>query len=188
MTYPFSIRLVMFDMDGTLFDTEKANFLAYREACGEEFPLSEEFFHKFCMSRNYREFLPLLGVPAERLPEIHDKKIQCYQDYFHAVRVNDSLFRMAELFRSQGSKLCVVTTASRTNTLDLLSAFGYAEFFDLLVTQETVANLKPAPDAYVYAMQYFQINAENCVIFEDSPSGLCAAKDSGAVVYSVVQF
>ena len=188
MMHHFPIRLAMFDLDGTLFDTEKANYLAYQEACGKEFPLSEGFFHEFCMSRNYREFLPLLGVPPERFQEIHEQKIKCYPNYFDAIRVNASLFQIAELFRSQGSKLCIVTTASRVNTLDLLNTFGYAEFFDLLVTQETVKNLKPAPDAYLYAMQYFQVNAENCVIFEDSPSGLRAAKDSGATVYSVVQF
>ena len=179
------IRLAMFDLDGTLFDTEHANFLAYKDACGAEYPLSEKFFHECCMSRSYKEFLPELGVDESRLAEIHEKKIKLYSGYFSAIRQNIPLFDIAGLLRGGGAKLAVVTTASRTNTMELLRYFNCEDFFDLLVTQETVKNLKPSPDAYLYAMHHFGVLPEECVIFEDSDNGVKAAVSSGAAVYRI---
>ena len=140
------IKLAMFDLDGTLFDTEKANYLAYKQACGEEFPVDEEFFRLHCMSRSYKAFLPKLGVPETRFKEIHDKKIECYPHYLSSVRKNETLFDIAAALKSTGAKLCIVTTASRKNTEQLLSQFECAALFDLLVTQEVVTKQKPEPE------------------------------------------
>lgn len=180
--------LAMFDLDGTLFDTEKANYLAYRDACGNEFPLSSSFFHERCMSRNYREFLPELGVPEEMLSSIHAKKKNLYRKYFHEIRPNKALWDMAAAMKNSGIKLCLVTTASKKNTMELLSAFGKEEFFDLVVTQETVRALKPAPDAYIYAMEFFSVPPERSVIFEDSEPGIQAAMQTGASIFRIEKF
>ncbi len=182
------IKLAMFDLDGTLFDTVKANYLAYKEACGDEFPVDEKYFAEHCMSRNYRHFLPELGVPENRLKEIHDKKIKCYRSYFSDIKCNDNLFAMAELMKNNGTKLCIVTTASEANTRELLEYFDREELFDLLVTQEKVKNQKPAPDGYIYAMNFFEAEPSECVIFEDSQTGIQAASASGASVYCIVKF
>ena len=180
------LHLAMFDLDGTLFDTERASYLAYKEACGAAFPLTEDFFRAHCMSRSYRYFLPLLGVPDGQLKEIHDRKIRVYPNFFDAVHPNETLFALAQMLRQNGIPLAVVTTASRRNTLELLQYFDAVSLFDLLVTQECVERQKPAPDAYLYAMHQFDAIPEQCIIFEDSPTGLEAAKASGAVVYQVV--
>ena len=182
------IKLAMFALDGTLFDTVRANYLAYKEACGEEFPLDEKYFAEHCMSRNYKHFLPEIGVPENRLKEIHDKKIRCYGNYFPEIRRNGSLFAIAELMKKSGAKLCIVTTASEANTRGLLGYFECENMFDLLVTQEKVKNQKPAPDGYIYAMKYFGAAPSECVIFEDSQTGIKAASDSGAPVYRIVLF
>lgn len=182
------IKLAMFDLDGTLFDTEQANYLAYKEACGEDHLFSEDFFHEQCMSRSYKEFLPKIGIPKSDLDEVHKKKLQCYRNYFSAIRQNTSLFCLAKLLRVGGAKLSVVTTASKTNTMELLEYFQCETFFDLLVTQETVSNLKPFPDAYLYTMRHFGMKPAQCVIFEDSLTGLQAAMATGAAVYRISQF
>ena len=182
------IKLAMFDMDGTLFDTEKANYLAYKEACGDDYPLSETFFHEKCMSRNYKEFLPLLGVPEDMLGPIHKKKLACYTKHFGSIQPNRHLFAIAEGLKRSGTKLCLVTTASEKNTLELLDFFQYTDIFDLLVTQETVHALKPAPDAYLYAIEYFQVDPADTVIFEDSDLGIEAAEKTGASVFRVEKF
>ena len=183
-----TIQLAMFDLDGTLFDTRQANYMAYCEACGSEFPMTQEFFNQFCMSYSYRKFLPLLGVPEERLLEIHDKKIKCYTDYFHKIRENKALFALIFLLKKEKIPVSLVTTASRSGTCELLKYFGYTGIFDLLVTQESVSRLKPAPDAYQYAMEHFHAEPQKCIIFEDSPVGMQAAKASGAVAFCVSQF
>ena len=185
-----AIKLALFDLDGTLFDTEKANFLAYRKACADicGISISEQFFHEQCMSRNYKEFLPLAGVPEDKLHEIHELKKNIYTSFFPYVRKNLSLFSMAEAMRKNGAFLSLVTTASKKNTLDILEYFHCSDFFDLIVTQEMVTELKPSPQAYLYAMEYFSVSPEECVIFEDSETGIEAACKSKASVFCVKRF
>ena len=183
------IKLAEFDMDGTLFDTENANFMAYREACAGYAELDEDLFRRECFSRNYREFLPLLGISdVDIMEDIHRKKTAVYPDYFDDIRVNFRLFYIAALLKQNGTALALTTTASRENTAALLAHFGYDNFFDLLVTRETVERLKPYPDAFVYAMNYFNADGENTIIFEDSEVGLKAASQTGAAVYKIVDF
>lgn len=185
--HPFP-KLAMFDLDGTLFDTFRANYLAYREACGDEFPFDEAFFAAHCMSRSYTDFLPDCGVPAARVQEIHERKKACYAHYFSEIRPNRALFAIAEQMRANGTVLAVVTTANRKNTDELLSAFGYDALFTVKVTQECVTRHKPHPDSYLQAMQAAGAAPEECVVFEDSEIGVEAGKASGAAVFRIEQF
>lgn len=179
------IRLAMFDLDGTLFDTLRANFLAYHLAWGNEVPFDEAFFDANCMSRSYRDFLPVLGVPTERIEEIHERKKACYRDCFDAIRPNTSLLRLAALMKADGTTLAVVTTANRRNTEELLAYFHCRHLFSLLITQESVDRHKPAPDCYLTAMRECGASPAECVIFEDSDIGVEAGIAAGAAVYRV---
>ena len=182
------IKLAMFDLDGTLFDTFRANYLAYREACGAEFPFDEAFFAAHCMSRSYTDFLPDCGVPADRIEEIHEKKKACYAHYTAEIRPNRSLFALAELMRQSGTVLAIVTTANRRNVHELLDAFGYTDLFTLFVTQEDVTAHKPAPDCYLRAMELAGVQPADCVVFEDSEIGVEAGISAGADVYRIERF
>lgn len=183
------IKLAEFDMDGTLFDTETANFMAYREACVGYAELDEDLFRRECFSRNYREFLPILGISDVNIMEdIHQKKTAVYPDYFDNIHVNYKLFEIATLLKQNGTAPALITTASRENTVALLAHFGYEDFFDLLVTRETVERLKPYPDAFIFAMNYFNADGKETIIFEDSEVGLNAASQTGAAVYKIVNF
>ena len=84
--------------------------------------------------------------------------------------------------------IAVVTTASRKNTMDILGAYGYGSYFDLIVTAEDIINVKPDPEGFLYAMDHFNIRAEDTVIFEDSYTGIETAKVTGAAVFAVEQF
>ena len=183
------IKLAMFDLDGTLFDTALANYFSYRDACREFVTVTENIFVAECFGKNYREFLPQLGVSNEKdIEYVHNKKKEIYPHYFDQIRANDLLFEIARQIKENGTFLALVTTASRKNVLDLLSYFQYQNFFDLLVTQESVEKLKPAPDAFLYAMDYFGVENKECMIFEDSEVGIWAAEQCKATVFKVAMF
>ena len=84
--------------------------------------------------------------------------------------------------------IAIVTTASRKNTMDILSYFQVETFFDLIITHEDVKNVKPNPEGFLIAMQHFQISPENTFIFEDSDIGLEAALASKASTFKVKYF
>ena len=171
------IKLAMFDLDGTLFDTSMSNFYSYYDAiekvCGHK--IDKDFFLTKCYSRNYRSFLPDLGVSEDRIKEVHDLKIKLYNDHLPIIKPNEKLLHIAKLMKADGTKLAIVTTSSRANADDILSYFGYEDLFDLLVTQETVSAPKPSPDGYLYAMKYFSAAPDECLIFEDSAVGVESA-------------
>ena len=180
-------RLAMFDFDGTLYDTMPANFFAYRDVLTRHgFSLDETYFARQCYGKNYRDFLPpIIGSDPDLLGVIHREKLACYPDYLDQIRENTSLFDLLHALRPK-YYTALVTTASRVNIMSILERFGRKDSFDLILTQEDIPHSKPAPDGFLMAMEHFNIPAECSIIFEDSESGISAAKASGAQ-YFVVQ-
>ena len=92
MTKGSELKLAMFDLDGTLFD---------KEACSGFCDISENFFYEHCMGKNYKTFLPLLGVEdKENIELIHKRKSDNYKSFFSFIRPNFSLLNIAELFKT----------------------------------------------------------------------------------------
>lgn len=177
-------KLAIFDMDGTLFDTKNVNYQAYSKAlklCGFEECIDYECYCDFCNGNNYKVFLPQIieNLSEEKMKEIHDKKKELYADSLVYARKNIHLFNIIELIKKE-YVIALVTTASLKNVTDILEKFMVTEKFDLIVTQEDVRKTKPDPECFHLAMLKAGIDKENTIIFEDSETGLEAAKASGA--------
>ena len=183
------IKLALFDMDGTLFDTREPNFLSYEKACAEHgIDIDRDFFMHRCYGRNYRDFLPDLGVPDDLITTVHDNKIAYYNDMLDKISPNERLFGVIDCLRKCGVKTALVTTASKSNTEAILRVFGCDGLFDLVMTQDDCERQKPAPDCYISAMAHFGAEPCECIIFEDASVGVAAAAASGAAVYKVEKF
>lgn len=184
------IKLAMFDLDGTLYDTSMSNFYSYKEAifrlCGHE--IDKSFFVEKCFSRNYKSFLPDLGVGENDIKAVHDMKIELYNSFLDTITVNEKLIHIARLLKADGVNLAVVTTGSAVNTRQILDHFGHRDLFDLLVTQETVAAAKPDPAGYIYAMDHFNAAPDECMIFEDSEVGIESALPCKTGLMKIMRF
>lgn len=171
--------LAVFDLDGTLYDTLPANHAAYADAlAGQGIALSLEHFAAHCDGRHYRDFLPeLLGARCTEalLHQVHQAKNRIYKEKLHLVRENAALFAMAQAMRPV-FHLALVTTASAPNCAAVLGHFGRQGYFELVLTGADVPKPKPHPMGYTMAMQHFGLNAAHTVIFEDSQSGMAAAR------------
>ena len=184
-------KLTCFDLDGTLFDTNLVNYYAYKKALEEcSFILDKEYYISKCNGRHYTEFLPVItnNAPKEIIEKIHARKKELYPEFLDKAIVNEGLFQIILGLRSNGCKTVVVTTASRKNTIDILSYYKKLECFDDLITAEDYINKKPAPDSFIEAMKRFNVNATETIIFEDSDVGIEAAQNSGASVFVVNKF
>lgn len=183
------MRLAIFDLDGTLFDTKDTNFSSYKEALKNYgFDLNYDYFCKFCNGRYYLDFLPNISTTnKEILENIHKLKKDLYHLYLDKSIPNKHLFNIIELIKKD-YKIAIVTTASYKNTLDILNAFNVKEKFDLVITKEDVKETKPNPEGFFKAMEYFNSNPEETIIFEDSEVGLQAAELTKATVIKVNSF
>lgn len=183
-------QLAIFDLDGTLFDTVPVNYLAYRDALRPEgFDLDRDYFAAYCNGNYYRDFIPKITGSSDEalLQRVHRRKKEAYARYLDQASPNRHLFQLARLAADQ-YHLALVTTASRDNTRLLLDAFDAGELFDLILTQEDVTRKKPDPQGFLMAMAHFGAGPADTVIFEDSQTGLEAARRTGASVLSVIQF
>ena len=201
-------KLVMFDMDGTLYDTVGSNYYAYKEAleqCG--YTLDREFFANVCFGHNYKTFVPLIikdnlkgeyigqeldtqvkeCVTEELLEKVHEVKKEVYQKYFDEIRVNEGLINLIKRIK-YNTNVALVTTASKKNVYDILEHFHHVDLFDYIFTQEDVKEQKPDPTCYIVAMEHFGVKPEESYIYEDSDVGLKAAYKSGANVIKVGKF
>ena len=118
---------------------------------------------------------------------VHDLKKQYYAANMDIARKNEALFVILEALRPT-HYLAVITTGSRQNATEMLDHFHCTDWFDLILTQEDVVNNKPDPEGYLKAMAHFGMDAAHTMIFEDSATGLAAARATGASVFACNQF
>lgn len=180
------MKLIMVDLDGTLFDTKDVNYYAYSEAIRHYgYSIDYDYYCKYCNGRHYLDFLPQITTSDESiLKDIHSRKKNAYSKYLSKAKLNKGLLEMLITLKSI-SKIALVTTASKKNTMDILNKFDVASVFDLIVTHEDIKKSKPDPEGYIKAMRYFGVNPSEAIIFEDSDVGVMAAEKSGAQCFIV---
>lgn len=181
-------KLAIFDLDGTLFNTDEVNYCAYRDAF-KEFgtELDRAFFVSECNGRHYKEFAPRIMGSDEHIEEVHKLKKENYSKYLDKAVMNVHLFEIIRLIKNEYI-IALVTTASRKNTEDILNHFEVLDLFDCLITQEDITKTKPDPEGFITTMKRFNIEPKETVIFEDSDVGILAAQRSGASVMTVNAF
>jgi HAD superfamily hydrolase (TIGR01509 family) len=184
-------KLVIVDLDGTLFDTVGVNAESYRRALAEQgFTVTDEYYAKHCNGSFYQVFLrPLMGgaPSAAQVECVHDRKKELYAACLDKTRKNEALFTILKSLRGS-CHLALVTTGNRRNACQVLDHFGCRDWFELILTQEDVVNNKPDPEGYLKAMAHFGAAPQDTMIFEDSAPGVEAARRSGAAVFVCEKF
>ncbi len=180
------MKLIMVDLDGTLFDTKEVNYRAYKEAIETYgFQIDHKYYCEYCNGRHYLDFLPQITTNDKNiLSDMHNRKKEAYSRYIGLTRVNFQLVELLKLSRAE-YKTALVTTASKENTYEILEHFNLLDFFDLILTHDDVKKGKPDPEGYITAMRRFGASPEECIIFEDSRIGIEAAEKTGSTVFVV---
>lgn len=181
-------QALIFDLDGTLVDTDDANFRAYVAALREVgVNVDRARFDAAARDRNWRAFLPDLlaqaGVVADAAA-VAARKRALYRAQCGALRFNEGLLAVARLARAT-ARIGLATTASASSVADVLSPRGLAGAFDAIVTGDDVRRHKPAPDAFLLCAQRLAVEPARCIVFENSDIGEAAARDAGMRVVRV---
>ncbi len=192
------VEALIFDVDGTLADTEEAHRQAFNHAFrahGLEFWWSREVYRELLQVTGGKERLAaffertLLAAGERRrlselLPWLHATKSAFYRDSMAggAVPLRPGVRRLMIEARAAGVRLAIASTTSPDNVTALLEgALGREGLagFSVIATGDVVPRKKPAPDIYLLALSRLGITAGRAVAFEDSAIGVAAAKAAG---------
>ncbi|BAE49594.1 HAD-IA family hydrolase [Paramagnetospirillum magneticum] len=181
------VAALIFDVDGTLAETEEAHRYAFNRAFSEaglNWTWNQETYRKLLKVSGGKE--RILAFAPDASPELvaglHNRKNQIYTKMVDSGQVSfrpgvESLISSA---RAQGLKLAVATTATRANVETLLGA--RKAFFHTIACAEDVRRKKPDPEVYALVLKRLDLPADKCLVLEDSVNGVTAATTIGLKV------
>lgn len=184
-----ALRGLIFDCDGTLADTEETHRAAFNAAfadAGLAWHWSVDLYGKLLKVTGGREriahYIDEEGLPTVDVPALHAAKNEHYARMISTGRVGlrPGVMRLMELAQAAGLRLAIATTTSRSNLDSLIGATPLSQIhFTALVCGEDVARKKPDPEAYRVALAKLELSPLECIAFEDSENGICAAHGAG---------
>ena len=184
---------LIFDVDGTLAETEEAHRAAFNAAFaarGMGWHWTPDDYRGLLATTGGKERIAAhaarLGAvltPGE-IAALHADKTAHYTTLIAAgaLPLRPGVAALVAAARAAGLRLAVATTTSRPNIEALtLAAWGLpaAEVFDVIAAGDEVARKKPAPDVYLLALERLGLPASDALAFEDSRNGLLAARAAG---------
>lgn len=178
------IRLLVFDFDGTLLDTETPDYESlasiYREY-GCELPL--EFWALSLGTNpspvNLFENLELqIGHPLDR-EKLNAERKRRFYELVDKEEPRPGIIPLLRDAQSKGIHIGLASSAGRDWVVKHLQRSGLANYFTCIRTFEDVKQAKPSPELYLSVLEFFAFAGNEALAIEDSPNGITAAKRAG---------
>jgi len=184
------IHGAIFDMDGVLVDSEK--FIA---------KAAQMMFAERGLKVQVEDFEPFVGMGENRYiggvaekyhhaGDIVELKRRTYDIYLEIIkgklRPLPGVFEFVQQCRERGWKLAVASSADMRKVKGNLDEIGLGfDRFDAVISGEDVEHKKPAPDIFLLAAGQIGVKPSQCLVIEDAPSGVKAAKAAGAMCLGI---
>ena len=186
-----SKKAVIFDMDGVICHTNPYHSKAFRvffEKRGLN-PTDQEFAeHMFGKSNSYilKHFLGR-EIVGEEFKQMEDEKEGLFREiYANEIEPISGFLNWLELLKTNGFKTGVATSAPRANLDLIMGKLGFEPHMESIMASEDVSKHKPDPEVYLTTAANLGVEPQNCLVFEDSFSGVSAAINAGMKVVGVL--
>ena len=190
------LKAILFDVDGTIADTERhGHLVAFNLAFEEEglgWHWTDEMYQDLLSvtggKERMRHYLEKYDIAEPNVPDLniyiaklHARKTELYVEQLNkgGIPLRPGIKRLLEDARAQGIRLAISTTTSPANVDALFrNTLGIktSDWFECIAAGDMVKLKKPAPDIYQYAMK---LSPDECIAIEDSRNGIVSATDAG---------
>lgn len=185
------MKAVLFDMDGTVFDSEYISFLSWSQA-GKNLCLDIDFnvlIEKMYGLNNHTlaDFFRSLYGDTFPYRELIAEWARCVQEYIHTKGLpkKPGVPQIFDELRTMGLKLGLVSSTILETIQGHLQISGLSDAFDVIVAGDMIERGKPAPDCYLLAAERLGVSPEQCIVVEDSKNGILAGKRAGMLAVHV---
>lgn len=174
------LKLIIFDMDGLMFDTEQVNYRAFTEVVKKEgyHPTFEQYTGFLGMNakdiqKKYRSYY---GEDADAVG-IYKKVGQRAKQIIHEEGIPEKkgLRELLEAVKEKGLYTAVASGSDTEVIKEYLEKTGLTSYFDIVLSAKEVKRGKPYPDIFLEICQRLQVSADETLVLEDSANGVQAA-------------
>ena len=184
------IKAVIFDLDGTILDTEKYYRICWPKACEHfGFHMTEDMYlqlRSFGRPFVYDRFREWFG-DSFNYDEVRAYRKSIYEEIVkeHGIQLKPGALNALNKLKENGILRAVATATDLERTGRYLKSVGLEGYFDKICSAADCEFGKPAPDVYLKAVEQLGLDPSECIAVEDAPNGILSASRAGLKVVFV---
>ncbi len=180
---------IIFDMDGVIVDSNPYHKIALKEFCSRHgYELNDDQLLKRIYGRTNREWITdLFGkLPEDQLAEYTEEKEELYRKLFSEdIKAVKGLVSFLDLLDEKKILRAIGTSAPRSNVDFTLTKTNTVKYFPTILNDTFVTHSKPHPEIYLKSAEALGLPNSQCIVIEDSLSGVEAGQRSGSKVIGI---
>jgi hypothetical protein len=180
-TYKKNTFIFLFDLDGTLVNTEKIYYAIWKEILSEHKIILTKVIFETVISGNNDAYVfskLISHISQEERDKISALKDELFAKHISNIKIIDGAVNFLYNIKRRGHKMAIVSNCNRATAELILKFLKIDVFFDTVVIGSECKRPKPYPDPYIYGMKYFGVSNNRVIIFEDSKSGILSARSA----------
>lgn len=181
---------ILFDLDGTLIDSEELHYAAFQQALLEYGydlnSLGDTIKYKGSFRHMFEAIATQFHLPDDMFETIYQRKVEItITTPANQVDILDGVISFLELMRERDVPMGVVTNSEQAYVDHVLQNFDLQQYFEHVIHADHVAQPKPHPEGYQRGAELLQLQPDQILAFENTDAGIQAATEAGLKVIAI---